>query len=120
MTEYEIYSYEAFRRKYEDEIRIVERAEADDLNQDSLLRHELALKSERPHFARMDESHILELTSVLRNGKPTLAGIMLFSTYPQAFFLSYLSSQRESPARKSAIQGQTKNGSSTMLALRAA
>lgn len=44
MTEYEIYSYEAFRRKYEDEIRIVERAEADDLNQDSLLRHELALK----------------------------------------------------------------------------
>ena len=39
MTEYEIYSYEAFRRKYEDEIRIVERAEADDLNQDSLLRH---------------------------------------------------------------------------------
>lgn len=86
MTEYEIYSYEAFRRKYEDEIRIVERAEADDLNQDSLLRHELALKSERPHFARMDESHILELTSVLRNGKPTLAGIMLFSTYPQAFF----------------------------------
>ena len=31
MTEYEIYSYEAFRRKYEDEIRIVERAEADDL-----------------------------------------------------------------------------------------
>lgn len=54
MTEYEIYSYEAFRRKYEDEIRIVERAEADDLNQDSLLRHELALKSERPHFARMD------------------------------------------------------------------
>ncbi len=69
-----------------DEIRIVERAEADDLNQDSLLRHELALKSERPHFARMDESHILELTSVLRNGKPTLAGIMLFSTYPQVFF----------------------------------
>lgn len=50
MTEYEIYSYEAFRRKYEDEIRIVERAEADDLNQDSLLRHELALKSERPHL----------------------------------------------------------------------
>ena len=42
MTEYEIYSYEAFRRKYEDEIRIVERAEADDLNQDSLLRHEVS------------------------------------------------------------------------------
>ncbi|WP_044090569.1 ATP-binding protein [Bifidobacterium reuteri] len=86
MTEYEIYSYEAFRRKYEDEIRIVERAEADDLDRDSLLRYELALKSERPHFAQLSESRILELTSVLRNGKPTLAGIMLFATYPQAFF----------------------------------
>ena len=56
------------------------------LNLDSLFRHYVALKSVRPHIARLYESLILELTSVLRNGKPTLAGIMLFSTYPQAFF----------------------------------
>lgn len=85
MTDYEIYSYEAFRRKYEDELRTVERAMPDDLDHDALLRYELALKNGRPHLARLDESRILELTSILRGGKPTVAGVMMFATYPQAF-----------------------------------
>ncbi|KAB8286602.1 ATP-binding protein [Bifidobacterium avesanii] len=89
MTEYEIYSYEAFRRKYEDELRVVERADADDLDKDNLLRYELALKQDRPHLAQMDENQILDLMSVIRNGHPTLAGTMLFAPYPQAFFPQY-------------------------------
>jgi ATP-dependent DNA helicase RecG len=86
MTEYEIYSYEAFRRKYEDELRVVERAEIEDLDRDSLLRYELALKEGRPHLAGLNEAKILDLMSVVREGKPTLAGVVLFSLYPQAFF----------------------------------
>jgi ATP-dependent DNA helicase RecG len=86
MTEYEIYSYEAFRRKYEDELRVVERAEIEDLDRDSLLRYELALKEGRPHLAGLSEAKILDLMSVVREGKPTLAGVILFSLYPQAFF----------------------------------
>ena len=36
MTEYEVYSYEAFRRKYQDDVRPVERAALKDLNQQQL------------------------------------------------------------------------------------
>lgn len=89
MTEYEIYSYEAFRRKYEDELRVVERANADDLNRDDLLKYELALKQDRPHLAQMEEDQILDLMSIIRNGHPTLAGTMLFAPYPQAFLPQY-------------------------------
>lgn len=85
MTEYEIYSYEAFRRKYEDELRTVDRAKSDDLDRNDLLRYELALKRDRPHLSQLDGNRILDLVSVLRDGHPTLAGIMLFAPYPQAF-----------------------------------
>lgn len=85
MTEYEIYSYEAFRRKYEDELRIVERASIDDLNADQLLRYTLALKDGRPNLARIDQERVLELMSIIKEGHPTLAGVMLFGLYPQAF-----------------------------------
>ena len=86
MTEYEIYSYEAFRRKYEEETRVSERAHESDLDQAALEAYQTALKSERPHLARLDESQIWELTSVLRDGSPTVAAIMMFAVYPQAFF----------------------------------
>ena len=86
MTEYEIYSYEAFRRKYEDELVPVERADLDDLDSDELARYILTLKEGRPNLARLDDQRILDLMSIVRNGKPTLAAILLFCPYPQAFF----------------------------------
>lgn len=36
MTEYEIYSYEAYRKKYQDDIRVIERATFASLNQERL------------------------------------------------------------------------------------
>ena len=39
MTEYEIYSYEAYRKKYQDDIRIIERASLASLNQEMLAEH---------------------------------------------------------------------------------
>ena len=85
MTEYEVYSYEAFRRKYEDELRAVDRATVADLDSDQLLRYTLALKDGRPNLARMDQQRVLELMSIVKDNHPTLAGMMLFGLYPQAF-----------------------------------
>lgn len=33
MTEYEVYSYEAYRKKYQDDVRVIERATFESLNQ---------------------------------------------------------------------------------------
>ena len=67
MTEYEVYSYEAFRRKYEDELRAVDRATVADLDSDQLLRYTLALKDGRPNLARMDQQRVLELMSIVKD-----------------------------------------------------
>lgn len=86
MTEYEIYSYEAFRRKYQDDIREVPRATLAALNQQKLETYTQKLKMGKPHLAAIDESTIYELMSVTRNNEVTLAATMLFSPYPQAYF----------------------------------
>jgi len=86
MTEYEVYSYEAFRRKYQDDIREVPRATLAALNQQKLEDYILRLKTGKPHLAAIDDETIYELMSVTRNTQVTLAATMLFSPYPQAYF----------------------------------
>lgn len=86
MTEYEIYSYEAFRRKYEDETHLVERADINDLDESRVTSYITTLKDGKPNLSQMPDSRILDLMSIVREGKPTLAGAMLFCPYPQAFF----------------------------------
>lgn len=86
MTEYEVYSYEAFRKKYQDDIRPVERATMASLDQTMLEDYLLRLKQGKPHLAQMDAEQILELMSVTHDGAPTMAAILLFCPYPQAYF----------------------------------
>ena len=89
MTEYEIYSYEAFRRKYQDDIRIVQRAAFDILDQKLLSEYIHNLKEKKPNLSALDDSTIYELMSVFREGHPTLSAVMLFCPYPQVFFPQY-------------------------------
>lgn len=86
MTEYEIYSYGAFRKKYQDDIRIVSRATLRSLDQKKLADYVAKLKAGKPHLAEIDDETIFELMSVKRNNDITLASIMLYSPYPQAYF----------------------------------
>lgn len=51
MTEYEIYSYEAFRRKHQDDIRPVEQIGWNTLDQDRLERYLDKLKAGRPNLS---------------------------------------------------------------------
>ena len=86
MTEYEVYSYEAFRRKYQDDIRPVHRATLRSLDQQKLGEYIDKLKAGKPHLAAIDEETIYELMSIKRNDEITLMAVMLFSPYPQAYF----------------------------------
>ena len=86
MTEYEIYSYEAYRKKYQDDIRVVERASFVSLNQDLLANYIDSLKKGKPRLAAISDNEIYELMSIKRDGEITLSTVMNFSPYPQAYF----------------------------------
>lgn len=86
MTEYEIYSYEAYRKKYQDDIREVTRASLQALDKIALDKYIILLKEGKPKLAAMDEQSIYELMSVTHNHNVTLSSVLLFSPYPQAYF----------------------------------
>ena len=86
MTEYEVYSYGAFCKKYRDDIRPVAQVGVQDLDQDRLAQYVLRRKQDRPHFATLELSQLYDLIGVTKNGDVTLAAVLLFSPYPQAYF----------------------------------
>lgn len=86
MTEYEIYSYEAFRKKYQDDIRKVSRATMSTLNQEALEKYIIKLKDGKPNLAHLSDKEVCELMCITRNGAITLNAAFLFSYYPQAYF----------------------------------
>ena len=86
MTEYEIYSYEAYKKKIRDELRTVERADTDDLSKDKLNLYFAKIRTQKPQLAGQENEKILKLQRLTSSGKPTVAGLMLVGEYPQAFF----------------------------------
>ena len=86
MTEYEVYSYEAFRKKIQDELRVVERATLSDIETDAHTEYILSMRTKKPNLAGLANNKINSLQGFAVDNKPTLAGILLFSLYPQGFF----------------------------------
>ena len=87
MSEYEIYSYEAFRKRIRDDIRTVENVQLKMIDEKRMANYLTAVKSERRNLAdNVSDDEILELMGITNDGVPTLAGLMTFSKYPQAYF----------------------------------
>lgn len=86
MTDYEIYSYEAYRRKYQDDIRIVDRASMQTIDIDKLTRYKELCKENKPHLSKVDDKQFNELMSITKDGQLTLSSVLLFCVYPQAYF----------------------------------
>ena len=86
MTEYEVYSFESFRQKIQDELRTIDNAELSEIDTNSMTKYLIMLKDKKPNLAALSNEKIKSLQGFVKNGKPTLAGIMLFSEYPQAFY----------------------------------
>ena len=85
MTDYELYSYEAFRKHLHDDERPVERATMDTLDASQVQNYLLQKKLERPGFAQLSDEQALEMLNVTRDGVPTLAAVMNFCIYPQGY-----------------------------------
>jgi len=86
MTEYEIYSYEAFKRRIHDELRTVERATIENLSKDNVNEYLIKLRRLKQNLLNLVDERILETQGIYQDDLPTLAGLMLFSEYPQEFF----------------------------------
>ena len=86
MTEYEVYSYEVFRRNYRDDIRPVDGVSVAALDQPRLEQYLLQRRLDRPNLNAVSQDQLYELTGITRNGQVTLAAVLLFSPYPQAYF----------------------------------
>lgn len=85
MTDYELYSYEAFRKHLHDDERPIERSSMSTLDTLQVQNYLLQKKLERPGFAQLPEDQALEMLNVTRNGVPTLAAVMNFCVYPQGY-----------------------------------
>ncbi len=86
MTEYEVYSYEAFRKKYKDDIRPIERGSIEHLDQKKVNEYLTKKRNERPHLAVVSEQQQYEFTGITQNGQLTLTALLLFGIYPQAYY----------------------------------
>lgn len=86
MSEYEVYSYEAFRQRRRDELRPVPEARLDLFDLERLGQYLEAVKRERKNLSELPDQEILELMGITVEGAPTLAAVLSFSKYPQAWF----------------------------------
>lgn len=89
MTEYEVYSYEVFKRKIQDELRTDNRASMEDLNLNALSLYFAKVRETKKQLSALEDGRILSLQGITQNGKPTIAGEMLFGIFPQSLFPQY-------------------------------
>lgn len=108
MSEYEIYSYEAFRKRIRDDIRIVENSNFRMINQELLSEYLESVKKERDNLSKnTTDDEILELMGVAYNDKLTLAGLMSFSKYPQGYFPQLCITAVSLPGTEHGVVGQS-------------
>lgn len=86
MTEYEVYSYEAYRKKYQDDIRAIDRVSFASLDHKLLEQYIELLKKGKPRLVAIPDEEIYELMSIKRDDRITLSAVMNFCPYPQAYF----------------------------------
>lgn len=86
MTPYEIYAQQSYKEGVSDDLRPIERAGIDDLNGEEIIRYIKKVKSEKPNFAKNDDNKIMKLSGICNDNKPTMAGMMVFGNYPQAYY----------------------------------
>lgn len=89
MSEYEIYSYEAFRKKYEDDIRVNDRATRSVIDYKELTNYMEKIKDRNPNLSKLPDNDIFNFLNMIVDEKPTLACTLLFSIYPQMFYPQY-------------------------------
>lgn len=82
----ELYEIEAFRNGTRDDLDVSPVSSSAMLSDDLVSRFVLDAKTERPHLAHRSAREVLSLTGAVREGAPTLSGILALSDYPQQVY----------------------------------
>lgn len=99
MTEYEVYSYEAFRKRYRDDIRPTSLTSVKMLDDHLLETYQTQMRRERPNLSRVTEEQQYELNGITQEGRITLAALLLFGLFPQAYYPRLCISATRIPGR---------------------
>lgn len=86
MSDYEIYSYDAYHRRVRDDIRIVEGASLTTLDTRNLDDYIELVMQDKHNLSTLPKDEILNLMGVIKGNEITLSGLLAFSKYPQALF----------------------------------
>lgn len=85
MTDYELYSFEAFRKHAHDDERVVEKATMQSFDIKKLDEYIEKQQIDKPEFAKLPRNLQEEMLNITRDGKPTVAALMNFCIYPQGY-----------------------------------
>lgn len=86
MTEFEVYSYDAYHRHVKSDRRIIEEADLSLWDRERVAEYVRSVKRDRPNLSSaVADEDIPEKMGVVSKGHPSLAGLMVFSTCPQAY-----------------------------------
>ena len=114
MTDYELYSLEAYRRHIRDDIRPIDRPEAAYFDNAGLENFLKAVRRGKPNLSGFEDRRIMSLLGILSpEGTPSLAGVLCFSDYPQACFPQLMVTAVVVPGT---VMGETGEGAERFLA----
>lgn len=86
MSEYEVYKYQAYKKGIHEEQRIVKDGWVLQ-DQDRIKKYLDAVKKDRPNlFSTLSDQDILKMMKVEKEQLPTIAGLFVFSKFPQSAF----------------------------------
>lgn len=87
MSNYEVYSLQSYNDNVREDLRPMKLADFDDLDTDELKSYIEKLRAEKPNFSKNTDEKICKLSGILdkESNKPTLASMMVFGNYPQAY-----------------------------------
>lgn len=85
MTDYELYSFEAFRKHAHDDERVIDKATMQSFDIDKIDKYIEKQQADKPEFAKLPRNLQEEMLNITRDGNPTIAAIMNFCVYPQGY-----------------------------------
>lgn len=86
MTEYEVYSFEAYKKHYRADYQVVEEAYRADADEEAMTEFAIRAKREKPHFAKFSYDKIMLMLGMIKGENLTVAGNLYFHVFPQAAF----------------------------------
>lgn len=87
MSQIEIYNYYAYKNRIKDDLRKVDKINEKLIDKELLNKYLIEIKKDKINLSNnVSDEEILEITGIKKDGSWTIAGLLIFSKYPQEIF----------------------------------